>query len=178
MVMEISAGDLDLVHRLARRKAAQCPSQVDERDLISAGYLGLVDAARRWDPRRGPFRRFASTRVLGSMLDQLRKDDPLSRSARARGDYAPEIVSLDAARDPDEVADPRVAPPSTARLEWEELLGLLASHRLRMVVDLRFRVGLTLREVGLVLGLSEPRVWQLEAQALARLRERLEGAAA
>ena len=53
--------------------------------LVSAGMLGLTQAARAYDPSRGiAFDRFASTRIRGALLDELRGRDWASRSVRAR----------------------------------------------------------------------------------------------
>ena len=54
-------------------------------DLVSAGMLGLAQAARSFDPERGiAFDRFASTRIRGALLDELRGRDWASRSVRSR----------------------------------------------------------------------------------------------
>jgi RNA polymerase sigma factor for flagellar operon FliA len=58
---------------------------VSRSDLVSAGMLGLAQAARSFDPERGiAFDRFASTRIRGALLDELRGRDWASRSVRAR----------------------------------------------------------------------------------------------
>lgn len=67
----------ELVHRI--------PGHVNRNDLVSAGMLGLTQAARTYDPARGiAFDRFASTRIRGALLDELRGRDWASRSVRAR----------------------------------------------------------------------------------------------
>lgn len=75
----IEAG-LPFVESLARRMAATMPHSVDLGDLVQDGILGLIDAARRFDERRGiKFETFAERRVRGAMIDALR------RSAWPRG---------------------------------------------------------------------------------------------
>jgi RNA polymerase sigma factor for flagellar operon FliA len=65
--------------------AHRVPSHVSRNDLVSAGMLGLAQAARSYDPERGiAFDRFASTRIRGALLDELRGRDWASRSVRAR----------------------------------------------------------------------------------------------
>ena len=65
--------------------AHRIPSHVTRSDLVSAGMLGLAQAARSFDPERGiAFDRFASTRIRGALLDELRGRDWASRSVRAR----------------------------------------------------------------------------------------------
>jgi RNA polymerase sigma factor for flagellar operon FliA len=74
----------DIVDRLARRLAAKVgnPSLVD--DLWSAGALGLLDAAQRFDAAMGVrFETFAQHRVRGAMVDELRRLDHLPRRLRA-----------------------------------------------------------------------------------------------
>ncbi|MBV8950743.1 MAG: FliA/WhiG family RNA polymerase sigma factor [Actinobacteria bacterium] len=67
----------ELVHRI--------PGHVNRNDLVSAGMLGLTQAARAFDPSRGiAFDRFASTRIRGALLDELRGRDWASRSVRSR----------------------------------------------------------------------------------------------
>lgn len=76
---------LPLVRKEAQRVARRLPAWVDIEDLISAGYLGLLSAVERFDPRRGlSFGAFASHRVKGAILDELRALDPISRRRRRR----------------------------------------------------------------------------------------------
>lgn len=60
------------------------PRHVDREELARAGALGLVEAARRYDPTRGvPFDRFAAQRIRGAILDAVRAADWAPRSVRA-----------------------------------------------------------------------------------------------
>lgn len=62
------------------------PAHVDREDLRSAGLMGLVQAAQSYDAERGvPFRHYASTRIRGSIMDELRSHDWASRSVRQAG---------------------------------------------------------------------------------------------
>lgn len=72
-----------LVKALAARLAQRVPSQVEVGDLVSAGMIGLIDAAGRYRPALGvPFDAFARRRVHGAMLDSLRDLDWAPRSVR------------------------------------------------------------------------------------------------
>jgi RNA polymerase sigma factor FliA len=71
-----------LVGVVARRIARTLPTYIPIDDLIGAGYLGLLDAATRYDAARGPFEAFAEFRIRGAILDELRDRDPLSRDMR------------------------------------------------------------------------------------------------
>lgn len=76
---------LPLVQYVVSEVAHRVPSHVCRSDLVSAGMLGLAQSARSFDPERGiAFDRFASTRIRGALLDELRGRDWASRSIRAR----------------------------------------------------------------------------------------------
>jgi RNA polymerase sigma factor FliA len=73
-----------LVEHVVLRLSAGFPRHVDRSELVSAGMVGLVEAADRFDPARGiPFSRFAATRIRGAMLDSVRTADWAPRSVRA-----------------------------------------------------------------------------------------------
>ncbi len=63
--------------------ARRCPSWIPREDLVSAGLLGLTEAARRYDSSRAePFLPFAEQRIRGAVLDELRRGDMLPRRVR------------------------------------------------------------------------------------------------
>jgi RNA polymerase sigma factor for flagellar operon FliA len=81
------------VRSLAAHIYQRCPREVDLEDLISAGTVGLIQAADRYDSRRNvKFRTLADYRIRGAILDHLRQLDPLPRSVR-RFQRRREIVS-------------------------------------------------------------------------------------
>jgi len=72
-----------LVRRLALQLLARLPGSVELDDLIQAGMLGLLDAVNRYQDDQGAqFETYASQRIRGAMLDELRANDWLSRSMR------------------------------------------------------------------------------------------------
>lgn len=74
-----------LVHFLARRLHQTLADEADLDELISAGMCGLLGAAGSFEPERGlAFSTFATPRIRGAMLDELRRLDPLTRTARER----------------------------------------------------------------------------------------------
>jgi RNA polymerase sigma factor for flagellar operon FliA len=76
---------LPLVGHIVRETLSRVPSHVQRDDLTSAGMHALVTAAQGFDPERGiPFGRFASSRIRGALLDELRGLDWASRSVRSR----------------------------------------------------------------------------------------------
>ena len=167
----------------------------DREDLIAWGVFGLVQAARRYRGDMGaPFGAYAARRVRGQVLDALRDRDPLTRSERRAFREARKVsedlpppyveVSLDRlaelgeprARDASALArhrDPRWARVAAALRE-------LTTLERRVVID-AFARGLTLREIGARVGLSESGVCRVRARALKKLRSACaagEGAAA
>jgi len=82
---QLAVEHVPLVAHLVRETMARVPSYMDRNDLHSAGLLALVQAARSYDPTRGvPFGSYASTRVRGALVDELRSVDWASRSVRRK----------------------------------------------------------------------------------------------
>jgi RNA polymerase sigma factor for flagellar operon FliA len=76
---------LPLVGHLVRELLGRVPAHVSRDDLVSAGMAALATAAKGYDPARGAsFGSFASVRIRGALLDELRGLDWASRSVRAR----------------------------------------------------------------------------------------------
>ena len=72
-----------LVRRMAHHLAARLPSSVQIDDIIQAGMIGLMDAAARFEESQGnQFETYATQRIRGAMLDELRQNDWLPRSTR------------------------------------------------------------------------------------------------
>ena len=163
----------------------------DREDLVAWGVLGLVQAARRYrDDAGAPFGAYAARRVRGQVLDALRERDPLTRSARR---------AYRAAREQDADLPPPVIEVSLDRcvaagLEWAAVdrapsrpgRSVCADQQWRRVATelrhidpierkvlvLSFARGLTLKEIGAQVGLSESGVCRLRARALRHVRAR------
>lgn len=74
---------MPLVRRQALSMQVRLPASVELDDLIQAGMVGLLDAFRRFDADQGAtFSTYASQRIRGSMIDELRSRDWLPRSVR------------------------------------------------------------------------------------------------
>ncbi len=72
-----------LVRRLAHQMIAKLPANVELDDLIQVGMIGLHDALGRFDAQQGvQFETFATQRIRGAMLDELRSGDWMSRGDR------------------------------------------------------------------------------------------------
>jgi RNA polymerase sigma factor for flagellar operon FliA len=156
----------------------------DREDLIAWGVFGLVQAASRYRGDLGaPFGAYAARRVRGQVLDALRDRDPLTRTERRAFKERQKIsedlpqpyveVSLDRLA---ELGDVDVAQRSGASTRadprWQAVAAQLA--RLtpieRKVVVLAFAKGLTLKEIGAHVALSESGVCRVRARALKKLR--------
>jgi len=93
VVQELVTTHLPLVGHLAREVSARLPRHLDTDDLIGAGSLALVQAARTFDAELGvPFARFANTRIRGAMLDHMRQRDWATRSLRSRARMIAEVT--------------------------------------------------------------------------------------
>lgn len=76
---------LGLVHHCACEVHRRFAGSVERDELVSAGTIGLVQALEGFDPSRGlAFSTYAVPRIRGAMLDELRAQDWMSRTARAR----------------------------------------------------------------------------------------------
>jgi RNA polymerase sigma factor FliA len=75
--------NLNLVDILVGRMATQVPSFMNRDDMRSAGMMGLIDAANKFDVSKNIlFKTFAEYRIRGAILDEMRKLDWFSRSLR------------------------------------------------------------------------------------------------
>ena len=70
-----------LVKRIAYHLLARLPASVQVDDLIQAGMIGLLEAAKKYDAGKGAsFETYAGIRIRGAMLDEVRKGDWAPRS--------------------------------------------------------------------------------------------------
>lgn len=72
-----------LVRRLAHHMMAKLPANVQVDDLIQVGLIGLSEALTRYEAAQGvQFETFATQRIRGAMIDELRENDWMSRGSR------------------------------------------------------------------------------------------------
>ncbi|QOR39173.1 RNA polymerase sigma factor FliA [Billgrantia diversa] len=213
---------LPLVRRQALSMQVRLPASIELDDLIQAGTVGLLEAMGRFDSTQGAsFATFASQRIRGAMLDELRSRDWLPRSVRRNARAVDEAVrrleqTLGRAAEETEIAaeldmgleeyrqllndtnsghllpfealmaegvEPGIEDASidTAyrQLIDEEKRQQLAEgiealpEREKLLMALYYQEELNLKEIGVVLGVTESRVCQLHSQAVSRLRVRL-----
>jgi RNA polymerase sigma factor for flagellar operon FliA len=105
--MAVSSGTVEqlveecqgLVHSLAARIHRKLPPGVDLEDLVAYGQVGLVEAARDFDPGRGNrFSTYAYYRIRGAIYDGLSKMSWLGRQDRSQvryGQMSNEVLSLE-----------------------------------------------------------------------------------
>ena len=213
-----------LARYVAGRICARSTGVLDREDVVSWGLFGLLGAVETYDPSRpAKFETYAISKIRWSILDELRKTDPLPRTARLRAQRVERarcelaqrlgrsptesevaetlgvsladhraflervarsrVASLEA-RCGDEgglhelVADHLAADPGRA-VERSELRALLVravadlGEQERVVTTFYYYDGLTLREIGGALGLTEGRISQILRASLIRLRQSL-----
>ena len=82
---EIVMKYLPLIKYGVGRMALTPPQGLDFEDLLSFGVFGLLDAIDKFDPSKGfVFQTYAIPRIRGAIIDELRKCDWYSRSAREK----------------------------------------------------------------------------------------------
>lgn len=99
-----------LVKRIAHHLAGRLPPSVQLEDLIQAGMIGLLEAARNFDGSYGAsFTTYAGTRIRGAMLDEVRRADWTPRSVHRKAREAAEAVRAIEHREGREARDSEVA---------------------------------------------------------------------
>ncbi len=216
-----------MVKYIVSRLRGALPPGVDEEDLLSFGIMGLLEAIDRFNPNRNvKFETFASLRIKGAIIDELRKlgwiprtiqekmkkleearltlfsklgRDPTDEEVRSflnlsekeyekllndvriltlfPLDYLVELEDEEVSIQ-EVISDPTQIPFDQV-LEEDELVEELAKaiaqlpERERLVITLYYYEGLTLREIGEVMGFSEARACQIHSSAILKLRTRL-----
>jgi RNA polymerase sigma factor for flagellar operon FliA len=84
-VTALTQQHVGLVHHVARQLARRLHDKVRLDELVSAGAIGLMQAAATYEATRGlTFSTYAVPRIRGSMLDELRRTDHMSRGGRKK----------------------------------------------------------------------------------------------
>ena len=208
---------LPLVRRQALGLKTRLPANIELDDLIQAGSIGLLDAMSRYDFSVGAtFGTFASQRIRGAMIDELRTRDWVPRSVRrnaraledamhrveqslgrpAKEREVASAMGLTLAEYHQVLSDTNGSQMLPIDDVGEEHIDAISSRHLtpfaelvndrnraqlmraidalpareRLLLALCHHEKLNLREIGLVLEVSESRACQLHSQAIARLR--------
>jgi len=150
---------LPLLRSVARTMRQTRFQKYELAELASMGFAGLLAAVTRFDPDRNlKFATFARVRIQGAILDAMRVETR-SRRRGARMVIHPLEIDLPGPAQVPEDAD-----------FWYRACSGLKRQRDRLVVLLYWRMGLSLREVGQQLGVTEGRVCQIVRQLKARFQ--------
>jgi RNA polymerase sigma factor for flagellar operon FliA len=175
---EKSTEDMNrLVRILASRVLAGLPrdSGIEMSDLIQAGNLGLLQAARTFRPQSGaPLAGYAKFRIRGEMLDTVRRNSgPGRANLIVQGSTADDGTDLEGMIPAPAEHSPHslLAKNQRAAILDQEVARL--PPRYRTVVRLRYAREFSLREIGAALRVHESRACQLHRSALGRLRRAL-----
>lgn len=169
---ELVTAHIPFALRIAGRYARRCPRAAD--DFEGSALLGLVRAARRFDPARGvPFKAYAGQRIKGEIRDHCRLTYP-RRAARGVRAYE--------AHDPDwwfALPDPAPPPgddPDELAADGVDDLTRNLPLRHRVVLRLRYkRPWATTAEIAASLGIRPQTVSRVTRQAYAQIWQRLTG---
>ena len=206
----------ELVSKIVFHLKSRLPDTLHTEDLVQVGLIGLLNAAHNYDPTKGTmFETYATIKIRGAVLDEVRRFDWLPRSVyqKARdvasaireienregrdahyGEIATQMgLSLDEYNQllvdiagqnilhfEDVHANQRFNRDVRKEVENHELIHKLADviqnlpERERIVVSLYHLEERNLKEIGVIMDVSESRVSQILSQALSRIRSRFE----
>jgi RNA polymerase sigma factor for flagellar operon FliA len=146
---------------------------------MAAGMAGLLDALRKSSSRDEKFENYARIRIHGSIYDELRAQDWVSRRLRksisqaVTGGDSDGIVVVPTDDLSGLVAPTHEVQSGIDRRTLDEALKTLPNREANLIAWHYFD-GVMFKDVAKRLGLSAPRIVQLHARALRRLREALE----
>ncbi|MDY6891531.1 MAG: RNA polymerase sigma factor FliA [Pseudomonadota bacterium] len=99
-----------LVRRIAHHLMARLPSHVQLDDLLQAGMVGLLEAAKRYDCSKGAsFETYAGIRIRGAIIDEVRRGDWTPRSVHRNGRRVSEAIARVENRTGRDASDAEVA---------------------------------------------------------------------
>ncbi|MBN0986840.1 RNA polymerase sigma factor FliA [Amphritea pacifica] len=121
-----------LVKRIAHHLLARLPSNVVLEDLIQAGMVGLLEAAKKYDASKGAsFETYAGIRIRGSIIDEVRRGDWTPRSVHRNGRRVSEAIQAIESRTGRDAQDGEVAAELNISVtEYHALLKDSAESRL------------------------------------------------
>jgi RNA polymerase sigma factor FliA len=181
---------LELVDKIVRGMLRRLPSHIDKADLVQQGRIGLMEAARRYDPTSAAsFKTFATYRIRGEIIDGLRAHSQ-GRPAEAGWNESVESIgeragsgggdevggfmsSVKALSTAFELATSTGENPLEESLEKQTLWSAVSRlpERERHVCELLYRMDLTMQDIANLMGTSKASVSRLHKRALERLRK-------
>ena len=124
-----------LVKIVAGRLSMYLGGNVEYEDLVSCGVFGLIDAIDKFDTNKDvKFETYASLRIRGSILDQIRKMDWIPRTVRQRQRKIDEAIKSLEARTGKTPTDEMLA--EELGVSGEELLSWQSQLKVTNVVSL------------------------------------------
>ena len=210
-----------LVKNIVGRIALRLPDYINKDDLIDVGIIGLITALKKFDKTKNvPFEVYASFRIRGAILDELRSRDDISRSARDKATKIEkafvilqkklkryptdeEISSflnisldkyyklLDEAKGVCILSTDDLSPnyyQNYSIYEKSDPFNFIAHNELKeiladaikslpekekLVLSLYYYEELTLKEIGIVMQLSESRICQIHSKAILKLKAKI-----
>jgi len=217
---------MPLVRMIAERLLQTLPKSIELEDLTSAGTFGLMDAINGFDLSRGiKFKTYCTTRIRGSILDELRSQDWVPRLVRLKAhrlEKALRQLEGNLGRDPNHfelaeamemtidelqatrqeasaktifslsekwddgsdnsemekveiLADKKCTDPMQT-MQQRDVLDLITSNltkKERLIIIMYYYEGLTMREIGEIMELTESRVCQIHSNVMSRLKAQL-----
>lgn len=175
---DLVVNNMGFVHWVAKKYM----KYLEYDELISAGYWGLVQAAQRYNERKGRFTTYAYWWVRKEMLEAIRNMSPVYIPSHRAADLRPTQLVFDA----DDIWWSRLTDQGHLAVAVLEMLD--EQRQLHDSLDclddrqkevIKWRFGLegrepeTLEEVGRRFDLSRERIRQIEGQALGKLRDEL-----
>src|ERR1043165_1219541 len=151
-------------------------------DLVQAGCIGLMEAAKRYDPERGAFSTYAVPWIRKYMTLELQENRRLirvprnaSNKAKVEGqqyrDYADELtddmLSVDCSEMEQELEDKQLYEKT------QQVINTCLDTRARQIIHLRFRKGYGIVKTAQIMSISRNLVKQIENESLAVLKEEL-----
>ncbi len=127
-----------LVRRLAHHMIAKLPPNVELDDLIQVGMIGLTEALSRYEVAQGvQFETFATQRIRGAMLDELREGDWMSRSSRkSQKDIEKAVQRLEQKLGRSPLESEIAAELGMALADYQSLLGKVRGTQLVYLEDM------------------------------------------
>jgi len=171
------------VHGYAVQAHRKCGMKVPMEDFESEGMLAVCGCAERYDRSLNvSFSAYCNRRILGAMQDLVRRECQISRAhggiatfdslndTVADADDKP-VEAIDTLESAGESPDVDVDRQQQNRAVVEALLTMPEPELL--VVSLYYYEELTLKEIGVILGVSESRVSQIHTKSLVALRKKM-----
>ena len=182
-----------LVKVVAGRLSMYLGYNVEYEDLVSYGIFGLIDAIDKFDYlKEVKFETYASLRIRGAILDQIRKMDWIPRTIRQKQKKIEAVIKeveqstgneymeqgSDISQDYRRHTSSHFEAPEE-RIEKEELAKVLGealqllTEKEQKVITLYYYEELTLKEISNILEVSESRVSQLHTRALKKMKVKM-----